>query len=266
MEYILIYGQRRLEACKRLGWKTITAFIDKKESKDVPIGKIKVLDNTRIRIERGSLGELMQDIKGRGLLEPIGVTTKENLTIEEFVSDNLAENIHRKNLDPIEEAIGYRRLLEQGYNISEIVALVNKPKSRVETCLRITARIPEKFREKLQFRKIGELKPTGLSAAIANKILGLRIAQKGIERLLEEAIEHELTLSEVKTIIGLIRGGLSVEEAIEKRRDYRTMNAHIRVKKAEWDKMKARHPDLKFERYIQDICLGKVESNKELFK
>lgn len=43
------------------------------EIKDVPIDKIKVIENTRLRIEETELSSLMEDIKQRGLLQPIGL-------------------------------------------------------------------------------------------------------------------------------------------------------------------------------------------------
>ena len=59
-KYIVVFGNRRLEACKKLGWKTIPAKIDDK-IKEVSIKDIG--RKTNIRTENTGVAELMSSIK-----------------------------------------------------------------------------------------------------------------------------------------------------------------------------------------------------------
>ncbi|RLG12893.1 chromosome partitioning protein ParB [Candidatus Pacearchaeota archaeon] len=87
--YECIAGERRLRACKKLGFKTIPAIIKKISDEDAYIIA-------------------------------------------------LIENLQRKDLNPIEEALGYKRLIEKfGYTQDEIAKKIGKDRSTIANLLRL---------------------------------------------------------------------------------------------------------------------------------
>ena len=94
MTHILVYGSRRLDACKKLGWNTIPSVVNRDGKitlEDIPINSIKILDNVRIiRNHAKDVSELMSSIKQDGLLEPIGTRPYDsNLSDESLVDISL---------------------------------------------------------------------------------------------------------------------------------------------------------------------------------
>ena len=137
--------------------------METKEYMKIPVNKIKVLDNSRIDVRSDGFVELLNDIKSRGLLQPIGVFFSEgnyfvryghrrlevfkelgyteipaciinrDLSYENLITDNLAENIHRKSITPVEAGTYYKKLIDLGKNVSEISVMLSIPKTRVVT-------------------------------------------------------------------------------------------------------------------------------------
>lgn len=89
-EYILIAGERRLRAIKKLGWKRVSAVV----------------------VE--SAGEV------------------------EFLRKSLVENIQRANLNPIEEATAYKKLIDEyGYSLEQVANEVGKDFSTISNTIRL---------------------------------------------------------------------------------------------------------------------------------
>ncbi len=130
----------------------------------------------RTSMRPGALEELKASIKKTGVIEPVlvrpvahgtyelvagerrlraaqAVGIKEVPAIIRTLSDkealefSLIENIQRENLNPIEEAKGYARLLEEfGYTQEEIASAVGKDRATIANMLRLLT-LPEEIRQ-----------------------------------------------------------------------------------------------------------------------
>jgi len=136
----------------------------------VPISKIVVDKGFNNRRSLGDLAELAASIKSLGLLQPI-LVRRENGSfhliagerrlaasklagkkeIEIKVDDQdeaarleslLVENLHRKDIDPLEEADGYSRLIDLGLKQSDIAKKVGRSEAHVSKRLSLTGLSP----------------------------------------------------------------------------------------------------------------------------
>ena len=135
---------------------------------DLSIEQIDVGDGIRRTIEKEPLEELAASIALHGVLQPLvvepGVEGMYNLQIgmrrlatakmaglervptiildgplgaEDSLAMRLVENIHREDLDPIDEAEAYSALREMGVKVSEIAKRVGKERTYVSHSMRL---------------------------------------------------------------------------------------------------------------------------------
>lgn len=240
---------------------------------EIPIEKIKVMENVRIRTHEAKIDELMSDIKQKGLLQPIcvkkngkefiiqygnrrllacqklGWTTIPAIVNEEsaiidlkqFINLNLSENLHRENITAYEEGRMYDILHEQeGLSVSEIAVLVNQARSRIDQCLKLYKTAPEEIRDLI---KMGDNKQrrsgsAGIPMQIANYILGKRMSKKLIELVFQVVKKKELTLQQVNVLCSFINSGMTIKEAEEKLDDYMVKHIHFVISKQEMLKLR----------------------------
>jgi ParB family chromosome partitioning protein len=104
----------------------------------------------------------------------------------------LVENLQRADLNPIEEAEGYQRLMaEFGYTQESLAGRVGKDRSTVANSLRLL-RLPPQVREMV----IGNR----LSMGHARALLGLD-SDTDIERLARQTVARELSVRQVETLV-----------------------------------------------------------------
>lgn len=188
----------------------------------VPIDAIRTNPyQPRSEFSEEELRELAQSIKEKGLISPVTLTeiNGENVLIagerrlrackmlgmeqipayfreiegdEELMELALIENVQRENLNPIEEAMAYRALIER-YGLSQetVADRIGKKRSTVTNSLRLL-KLPPEIRESL----IGE----EISAGHARAILGapnepamLRIWQQVVQKGLSVRETEQLT-------------------------------------------------------------------------
>lgn len=157
----------------------------------VKIGKIEPnKDQPRKNFDEDSLLELSESLKQYGMLQPLLVQDKKEyyeivagerrwraaklaglkeipviikkLTDQEIVEISLIENIQRENLNPIEEAIAYKRLLNE-FNLKqdEVAERVSKSRTAVTNAIRLL-----KLDERVQRMVIDDLITTGHARAL----------------------------------------------------------------------------------------------------
>jgi ParB family chromosome partitioning protein len=173
----------------------------------------------RKRFDESKLQELAESIKKNGILEPLIVRKVEQgyeiivgerrwraaqkaglkevpvLVKEvegpEALEISLIENLQRENLNPIEEAEGYRRLIEEfGINQEELGVRVGKDRTTVANTLRLL-KLPSEVIEHLIQNHItsGHARAIlSLEAKERQKELCVRIIQKGLSVREAEAI------------------------------------------------------------------------------
>ena len=179
----------------------------------------------RKKFEKESLEELTNSIKERGIIQPIIVRKSENI-IDKFEivagerrwqaaqkaglhkvpvviieADNLkalefaiVENVQRKDLNPIEEAEGYKRLIDDfNYDQEKVAKFIGKSRAHISNCLRL-----------------------------------LSLPQKIIEYIIDEKISQ----GHAKILVGLENAQLIAEKIISKKLSVRQSEALVRVTKS----------------------------------
>ena len=115
----------------------------------------------------------------------------------------LIENIQRKNLNPIEEAIAYKRLIENfNYTQEELSRKIGKDRATVANSLRLL-NLPKDIIEKI---KKGQL-----TAGHARAILSIKEKDKQ-RKLAEEIVKKKLSVREAEKLSKNHSYGLFVEE------------------------------------------------------
>lgn len=103
----------------------------------------------------------------------------------------LIENIQRQDLNLIEEAIGYRRLMDEfHYHQDEISTLVGKSRSHIANILRLLT-LPEVIKEWIRAKS--------LSLGHARMIVGLSPVRQ--EAIAKQAIEEQWSVRQMEQVI-----------------------------------------------------------------
>lgn len=183
-------------------------------------------DQPRTNFKREQLEELAASIEKDGLLQPIlvrpvgpqkyqiiagerrwqackmvGLETVP-IRIKEADDDQalelaLVENVQRSDLNPIEEAYGYRRMMERrNLTQSEVAQAMSKGRSTVANALRLLE-LPEEAQQLLFEEKI--------TAGHARAILSIP-SQEGRQKLTNKLVEEKLTVREAEAIARLFSG------------------------------------------------------------
>jgi ParB family chromosome partitioning protein len=120
-------------------------------------------------------------------LHEVPVVLRE-LADREALEIAIVENVQRQDLSPLEEAEGYRRLLEEFAHTQEDLArAVGKSRSHIANTLRLLT-LPEEVRELLQLGR--------LSAGHARALIGLADAAK----LARDIVEKGLSVRQVERL------------------------------------------------------------------
>ena len=173
----------------------------------------------RKRFEKDSLEELSNSIRERGIIQPLIVRKSEdkenkyeliagerrlqasqNAGLHEvpvviLKADNLkslefaiVENVQRKDLNPIEEAEGYQRLINEfHYDQEKVAKFIGKSRAHISNCLRLLS-LPKKIIKYLEDEKISQghakiLVGLENSELIADKIISKKLSVRQTEGL-----------------------------------------------------------------------------------
>lgn len=228
---------------------------------EVPLSSVKPNpDQPRTSFKKEEMEELAASIEKEGLLQPILVRSigkeyqiiagerrwqacqmlgKATIPIRVHEADEdkalelaLVENIHREDLNPIEEAYGFRRLMERrGLTQSEVAETVSKGRSTVANALRLLE-LPEDAQQLLFEEKI--------SAGHARAILSVP-SKEGRQKLTERMVKEKMSVREAESLARLFAGaqnkaGTPVRKPVPKsfkavaRALRETLKANVRVK------------------------------------
>lgn len=192
-------------------------------------------EQPRKNFDEDSLLELAESIKQFGLLQPILVQDRDtyyeiiagerrwraakmaglkevpviirNLTEQEIVEISLIENIQREDLNPIEEALAYKRLLTE-FNLKqdEVAERVSKSRTAVTNSMRLL-----KLSDEVQQMIIDDMISTGHARAlisiddaeqqyiIAQKIFDEKLSVRDVEKLMKDLNKPPKQKKEVQT-------------------------------------------------------------------
>ena len=235
--------------------KIVEKIVEKPVEMKVKIGEVEPnREQPRKKIDEDALLELSESIKQFGILQPLLVQKKDgyyeiiagerrwraaklagvkevpvivkDFTSQEIVEISLIENIQREDLNPIEEALAYKRLMEEfRLKQDEIAERVSKSRTAVTNSIRLL-----KLDERVQRMVVDEMISTGHARAllaiedgddqytIAMKIFDEKLSVRETERLVKnlqnpkpkkenvadtqmEVIYHQLE-EKIKSIVG----------------------------------------------------------------
>ena len=189
----------------------------------------------RKKFEKESLEELTSSIKERGIIQPIIVRKSDDI-VDKFEiiagerrwqaaqkaglhkvpvvvieADNLkslefaiVENVQRKDLNPIEEAEGYKRLIDDfNYDQEKVAKFIGKSRAHISNCLRLLS-LPQKIIEYIISEK--------LSQGHAKILVGLENA----ELLAEKIISKKLSVRQAEALVRFTKG---INSSVKKNKD-----------------------------------------------
>lgn len=177
-------------------------------------------EQPRKKFDEDALLELSESIKQYGILQPLLVSDKKSyfeiiagerrwraakmaglkevpVVVKEFsnqeiVEISLIENIQREDLNPVEEAQAYRRLIEEFYlKQDEIAERVSKSRTAVTNSLRLL-----KLSPKVQEMVVDEM----ISAGHARAILGISDFETQ-EMIALKVFDHKLSVRETEALV-----------------------------------------------------------------
>lgn len=191
----------------------------------VKIGKVEPnREQPRKNFDEDALLELSESVKQYGVLQPLLVQDKKdyyeiiagerrwraaklaglkevpviikNLTDQEIVEISLIENIQRENLNPIEEALAYKRLLNE-FNLKqdEVAERVSKSRTAVTNSMRLL-----KLDERVQQMVIDDLISTGHARAL----LAISDNEKQYS-LAQQIFDEKLSVRETEKLVKKIQ-------------------------------------------------------------
>ena len=181
-------------------------------------------EQPRKNFDEDALLELAESIKQFGVLQPLLVQDRKDyyeiiagerrwraakiaglkevpviikkLTEQEMVETSLIENIQRENLNPIEEALAYKRLLNE-FNLKqdEVAERVSKSRTAVTNSMRLL-----KLNEKVQQMVIDDMLTTGHARAL----LGIEDQEKQYV-IAQQIFDEKLSVRETEKLVKKIQ-------------------------------------------------------------
>lgn len=125
---------------------------------------------------------------------PVRIKEADDMKVLELA---LIENLQRSDLNPIEEAYGYKRMMERGNRTqSEVASAVSKGRSTIANALRLLD-LPEDAQQMLYEEKI--------TAGHARAILSIP-SDEGRAKLTEKLAKEKLSVREAESLARLIAG------------------------------------------------------------
>lgn len=191
-------------------------------------------EQPRKNFDEDSLLELSESLKQYGVLQPLLVQDKKdyfeiiagerrwraakmaglkeipviikNLTDEEMVEISLIENIQRENLNPIEEAMAFKRLLNEFHlKQDEVAERVSKSRTAVTNSIRLL-----KLDERVQQMVVDDLISTGHARAL------LAIADNEKQyNLAQQIFDEKLSVRDVEKLVKNLNKPVKTKKTVQ---------------------------------------------------
>jgi ParB family chromosome partitioning protein len=190
----------------------------------------------RLRFDSQRIGELAQSMKETGVIQPILVIPEEdhykiivgerrwraaqaaglqrvpviirNIPVEQQLEISLIENIHREELNPLEIALAYQRLIQElNYSQQDIAEKVGKDRTSITNYLRLL-KLPKEIQDYLADNKI--------SMGHARALLGLEDPTLQLS-LCRKIVQKNISVREVEKAVQKLSGELPAPK--EKKQD-----------------------------------------------
>tara|TARA_B100002051_G_C16737349_1_gene642019 strand:- start:2318 stop:3169 length:852 start_codon:yes stop_codon:yes gene_type:complete len=213
----------------------------------------------RKNFDKDSLSELANSIKERGVIQPLIVrkSEKQNEKFELIAgerrlqasqaaglhevpviiieADNLkslelaiVENVQRRDLNPVEEAKGYKRLIDEfGYDQEKVSKFIGKSRSHVSNSIRILL-LPKSVLELIENEKLSFGHAKVLVGLTNAEFLAKKIANKNLSVRQTEALVKSLRS---KNLTNFAKKDANISTLEKSLRDQIGINVYIKNKK-----------------------------------
>ncbi len=246
----LIVPNRNIEAISK---EKSESKKDEDSGKSEQLMKINMVepnrDQPRKHFEEDALLELADSIKQFGVLQPLLVRKQKDyyeiiagerrwraaklaglkevpvivkeFTEQEIVEIGLIENIQRENLNPIEESMAYKRLMDEfGLKQDEIAERVSKSRTAVTNSMRLL-----KLDERVQQMIIDDMITTGHARAL------LAIEDKDFQyELATKIFDEKLSVRDVEKMVKTIKNPKKEKKKKEVKNDFIYTNLEEKMK------------------------------------
>lgn len=202
------------------------AAVSQRSDRLVPVERVFPNPNQpRRRFDETQLAELAESIRSKGIIQPLVVRSREgrseeyeivagerrwraaqaaqlheipviirSFTDEEVLEIAIIENVQRSDLNPIEEATGYKQLMERfGHTQDKLATALGKSRSYIANLLRLL-NLPDEVQTMVQDGKLSAGHARALitasdPAAMARDIVAKGLSVRETERLVKSANE-----------------------------------------------------------------------------
>ncbi len=206
----------------------------------------------RKTFEKEKIEELAQSIRENGILQPIAVRKRpaggfeiiagerrwraaqvaglheipaliKTLGDKEVLQLAIIENVQREDLDPIEEAEGYARLIKEfSYSQQDVATRVGKDRATVANALRLNS-LPNQIKEMISLKNI--------SSGHAKVILSLDNHDHQLE-VAKQVIQKGLSVRALESLVKQKKAGISTTEDLDSQQTLSAMDPKHDLKKS----------------------------------
>lgn len=219
------------------------ANLDGKKVTSLKISKVEPnREQPRKRFDENALNELAESIKQYGILQPLVVCQKDGyyeivsgerrwraaqiaglkevpavimeLTEQEIMEISLIENIQREDLNPVEEAMAYQRLIQEFGLTQEVLAQkVSKSRTVITNTIRLLKLNP-------QVQKM--LTEEEINTGHARALLGIEDLDKQYE-VAQKIVSEGLTVREIESLVKELKEEKTQQKSEEFREENKTL-------------------------------------------
>lgn len=263
----------------------------------IDIDRIKFLENPRSILREKDLASLMESIRNQGLQQPIGLiklsngeymlkfgsrrltackklgydkiraeVTDDDLNKTDLLLVSIAENLHRKDLNPVELGSACERLKEGGLSESEIAVRLAQPIGRIRSAIKIFRTLPKKYHQYTEFHLTGTRRSGKIPANVLIKLIqvkkhmGLKISDYDFNRLFEYMRVNDMNRTRLELIVDLMSRGMTLSQAFKENENYIALTPRqLLFKKEDLEKLKSLYPDKNIGEIIEALVREKLK-------
>ena len=266
---------------------------------EVPLKKIKVIENSRQIYDDTKMAELMSSMRGVGLMQPIGLSKEpgkdyyrlvfggrryqaaqklgwrvidavlaplsDKKRKEDMMVKNIIENVQRDDVSLPEQGRGFAELLKEGLTPPQVAARIGKQPKFVRDALEAFYRIPKKYQNRITTGTRGTMKKEGeIPAATAFKVLRVartqNLNQTQTEQLFDLAQKQDVSSDHFNIIGNLLEREHTLKDACSLAKKTRIITLQFAM-----DEQRIKMLEKKYEGVsVHDIAYTWLEQNKEL--
>ena len=237
-------------------------------------------EQPRKKFDESAIKELAESIKQHGVLQPIIVQDRKeyyeiiagerrwraskeaglkevpviikNMTEQEIVEISLIENIQREDLDPIEEALAYKRLKKEFRLTDDQVAeKVSKSRAAITNSIRLLKLSP----------KVQELVISGeLSTGHARTLISVEGADNQLQ-IAKKIMDQQLSVRETEKLIKNLKNDKSKDEKSSSKSEDKKISNQYQLQYNEYAETLSKKLGMKVSVHLNSDQSGKMEIN-----